>query len=251
MVFLGLLVALALLYAGICVAMLAFQRSLIYFPQTSAVQAGITPMTLQTPGGSAIVCTRPRPGPDAVLYFGGNAEDVSLNMQGMAAAFPDHAIYLFNYPGYGGSPGRPSERAIIAYALALFDRVHADHPNVIVIGRSLGSGAAVRLASERPVFRLVLVTPFDSLANVAAAHYRYFPVRWIIRDKFDSWRYAPQVAARTRILVAADDEVIPRASTERLLARFKPGIVSYNVIPGVGHNTISESPEYWSLLKTP
>jgi len=170
-------------------------------------------------------------------------------MPSFSAAFPNYAIYLLHYPGYGGSSGSPSETAILADALALFDRVHAEHQNIVVIGRSLGSGVAIRVASLRPVTRLVLVTPFDSLQNVAAQHYPYFPVRWLLRDKFESWRFAPKIVAPTRIIVAEEDEIIPRASTDRLRAHFKDGVVSYVVVPGVGHNTISDSPDYLSLLK--
>ena len=67
-------------------------------------------------------------------------------------------------------------------------------------------------------------------------------------DKYDSWKYAPQVTAPVKIIVAGDDEVIPRASTERLRTRFKKGITSYVVVPGVGHNTISNSRDYLRLL---
>lgn len=235
----------AILFAGVCGALFAFQRSLIYYPQPRANQSGITLMTL--PSG-ALVSTRPHNGSDAVIYFGGNAEDVSLDMPDFAEAFPHHAIYLLHYPGYGGSPGSPSEQAILADALALFDRVRAEHPNVVVVGRSLGSGVAVRVASERPVARLVLVTPFDSLGDVAASQYPFLPVRWLLRDKYESWKYAPQVTAPTRIVVAAQDEIVPRATTERLRTRFKAVQVSWVVIPGVGHNSISESADYMALV---
>ena len=198
-----------ILFAGVCGALFVFQRSLIYFPQPRSNQTGITLMTLQTGTGTVLVSTRPKVGSDALIYFGGNAEDVSQSMPDFAGAFPNYAIYLLHYPGYGGSSGSPSESAIFADALALFDRVHAEHPNIVVVGRSLGSGVAVRVASLRPVTRLVLVTPYDSLAGVAAQHYPYLPVRWLLRDKFESWRYAAQVTAPTRIIVAEQDEVVP------------------------------------------
>ncbi len=196
-----------------------------------------------------LALTRPSPGPDALIYFGGNAEDVSHNMPGFSVTFPNAAIYLMYYAGYGGSSGSPSEKSIFADSIALFDYVHAQHPNVVVVGRSLGTSVAVRLASLRPITRLVLVTPFDSLADAAVARYRYFPVRWLLRDKFETWRFAPQVEAPTTILVAEKDEVIPPASTDRLRRRFKEGTVSYVVVGGAGHNTISDSPDYWTLLK--
>ena len=248
-VFLTLLLFVAILYAGLCVAVVVFQRSLIYFPQPRSNQNGSTLMTLQVGTGTALVSTRPNTGADALIYFGGNAEDVSRSMPDFAAAFPNDAIYLLHYPGYGGSSGSPSEQAIVAAALALFDHVHAEHKNIVVVGRSLGSGVAIRVASLRPVNRLVLVTPYDSLADVAAHNYPFLPSRWLLRDKYESWRYAPQVTAPTRIIVAEQDEIGPRVSSERLRTHFKNAIASYVVIPGVGHNSISDSADYLPLLK--
>jgi pimeloyl-ACP methyl ester carboxylesterase len=248
-VFITMLLFAAILYVGLCGALFVFQRFLIYFPQPGSNEDGTTLMTMHTGTGTVVVSTRPNAGSDALIYFGGNAEDVSLDMPSFSVAFPNYAIYLLHYPGYGGSSGSPSEQALFADALALFDRVHAQHQNIVVVGRSLGSGVAIRVASLRPVARLVLVTPYDSLQDVAAQNYPYVPVRWLLRDKFESWRYAPLVVAPTRIIVAEQDEVIPRASTERLRTRFKNGSVSYVVVAGVGHNTISDSPDYLSLLK--
>jgi pimeloyl-ACP methyl ester carboxylesterase len=250
-IFLTMVVVVTVLFAGVCGALFAFQRSLIYFPQPRSYEHGITLMTLKVGAETVLVSTRPQAGPDAVIYLGGNAEDVSQDMPDMVTAFPDKPIYLLHYPGYGGSSGRPSQKAIFNAALTLFDRVYAEHPNVVVIGRSLGSGVAVWIASQRPVARLVLVTPYDSLGDAAAPLYPFLPVRWLLLDKYESWRYAPQVTAPTRIIVAEDDEVIPRSSSDRLRARFKEGIVSYAVLPGAGHNTIQDSPNYWTLLSTP
>jgi len=191
----------------------------------------------------------PRKGPDAVVYFGGNAEDVNFSLPGLAAAFPKHAIYLMHYRGYGGSTGKPSEDALVADALALLDRVRSEHINVVVIGRSLGSGVAVHLASLRPVARLILVTPYDSLVGLAANQFPLFPVHWLLLDKFESWRYAAQVNVPTLIVAADRDEVIPRTSTEALYARFHSGVATLRVVAGASHNTISESPEYVPLLR--
>jgi pimeloyl-ACP methyl ester carboxylesterase len=149
-----------------------------------------------------------------------------------------------HYRGYGGSSGTPSEKAFFADALALFDKVHASHFEIDVVGRSLGSGVAVYLASQRPVERLVLVTPFDSLQEIAAALFPFFPVRWLLLDRFESWKYAPQVSAPTLIIAAGHDEVVPRASTELLRSRFKPGLATFEIVP----NTISNSSAYLPLL---
>jgi pimeloyl-ACP methyl ester carboxylesterase len=154
-----------------------------------------------------------------------------------------------HYRGYGGSSGTPSEAALFADAIELFDKVHAEHERVAVVGRSLGSGIAVHLATVRPVSRLVLVTPYHSLQAVASHQYRYFPVRWLLRDKYESFRYAEHVTAPTLVVAAEHDEIIPRWSTDALYAHFREGVASLVIVANSGHNTISDSPEYIPLLR--
>jgi pimeloyl-ACP methyl ester carboxylesterase len=240
--------AAVLVYVALCAALFAWQRSLIYFPQPRALGASEAAASFEVDGVALQLTVRPHAGPGAVLYFGGNGEDVSASLPSLLAAWPGRELVLLHYRGYGGSGGRPSEAALVGDARALFDRVHALHPDVVVVGRSLGSGVAVRLASERPVARLVLVTPYDSLQALAQAQFRLFPVRWLLLDKFESWHYAPRVRAPTLILAAGHDEVIPRASTELLATRFAPGVARTVVIRGALHNTISDDPAYERAL---
>lgn len=236
-----------IIYLGLCGVLYINQRNLIYFPQPRSISSGTT-LTLSADDAQVLVTTRQRNGPKALLYFGGNAEDVSYSLPSLSNAFPDHAIYLLHYRGYGGSSGNPSEVALFADAVALFDKVHTDHQTIVVVGRSLGSGVAVHLASLRPVARLVLVTPYDSLQELAAQQFPYFPVRWLLRDKYESGRYAERITVPTLVVAAEHDEVIPRASTEALYKRFRAGVASFKVVAGTSHNTISESPEYMRLL---
>lgn len=237
------------LYAAACIALFAFQDSLIYFPQPRAFGGTADTQILKAAGADLVVSVRPHAGPKALIYFGGNAEDVSASLASFAGAFPDRAIYLLHYRGYGGSSGKPSEKSLHADALALFDKVRLDHADIAVVGRSLGSGVAVRLASERPANRLVLVTPYDSIEEIAARQFAYFPVRWLLTDKFESWRYAPAIRVPTLLLQAEHDEVIPGASTERLGAAFASGVASRIVILGTGHNTISDSRQYLDSIR--
>ncbi len=242
------LVTAAIVYAAICVGLYLFQRSLIYFPTTRMLGPTQSAATFDRGVVSLQLTVHPRPGPGAVLYFGGNGEDVSGSLGPLMAAYPDREIVMLHYRGYGGSTGRPTEQALADDAAALFDKVHAEHPDVVVVGRSLGTGVALRLASTRPVSRLVLVTPYDSLMEIAAGQFRMFPVRLLIVDKFESWRYVPKVTAPTLILAAERDEVIPASSSERLRTRFAPGQVSYTVIARASHNTISDDPGYVRAL---
>lgn len=242
------LAALVVLYLGCCLLLYLKQRTFQYFPASRRL--GPTQMAGTFRSGATLLqlTVRPHAGPGAVLYFGGNAEDVSGSVGPLLAAFPDREIVMLHYRGYGGSAGTPTEADIAADAAGLFDQVHALHPDVIVIGRSLGTGVAARLASTRPVSRLVLVTPYDSLLGIAQRAFPLFPVRWLLIDKYESWRYVPKITAPVLILRAEHDEVIPADSTEALRARFPAGQVRSVVVPGASHNTIIDDPVYVRAL---
>ena len=236
-------------YVGICALLFFKQRSLIYFPPQRAALQAPRVTTLAVPGALLKVSERPLPGQKALIYLGGNAEDVSASLPQLAQAFPDRALYLLHYRGYAGSTGSPTEQALVADALALYDKAAAEHQDIVVVGRSLGTGVAIQVAGARRPSKLVLVTPYDSLAGLAAAQFPWVPVRWLLRDKYESWRHVAQVQAPTLILAAQYDEVIPPASTRRLAARFTKERLEMRVIEGVGHNTISDSADYAEALK--
>jgi hypothetical protein len=126
--------------------------------------------------------------------------------------------------------------------------VHARHARVAVIGRSLGSGVAVHLATVRDVSKLALVTPYDSIVRVAQRHFAIVPVSWLLKDTFDSLAKAPRVRAPVLVLVAERDRVIPRAHSERLAGAFPSGQVELRDIAGTNHDSISSSPEYFRAL---
>lgn len=247
-VLLGALLLAAVAYALACALLFAGQRALIYFPQPAP--AGAPPgMALSVDGARLRITTRPHGGGRALIYFGGNAEAVDASLSGLAAAFPDRALYLMNYRSYGGSTGSPSEAALLADGLALYDAVRVRHGHVVVMGRSLGSGVAVHVASQRPVDALVLVTPYDSLLALARAQFPWAPVDWLLRDRYASTGRAPQVVAPTFVLAAGRDEVIAPSHTQALVRHFRPGIAALHVLPDAGHNTIQDHPDYEALLR--
>ncbi len=234
-------------YAGLCLIFLVFQRSFIYMPRP-ATPGGADVLTLGVPGATVLVSMRPHDGPQALVFFGGNAEDVAQTVPGLAEAFPDRAVYGMHYRGYGGSTGRPAEAALRADARALFELVSARHPDVIVVGRSLGSSLAIQLAAERPVSRLALITPFDSILSIAQRVAPFLPMRLLLRDTYESWRYAPRVTCPTLVIAASHDELVPLADTQRLVAGFAPGVATLRIVEGTDHNSVSGEAEFWEAL---
>jgi pimeloyl-ACP methyl ester carboxylesterase len=236
-------------YAGLCVAMYVFQRSLIYYPQPRAVTAAESTLRLAVDGAEVVVTVRPLDGPKAIVYFGGNGEDVSQNLDSYAQAFPDQALYLMHYRSYGGSTGQPTEKDNVADGLALFEKVRARHTDVAIFGRSLGTGVAVQVASRVAPSRLVLITPYDSIVEIGTQMYPLLPVRWLALDTYESGKFAPRIRVPTTIIRAEHDEQIPRASTEKLMSRFDPGVARMTVIEGVGHNDLGRNKKYRETLQ--
>jgi len=239
---LALLVATA--YLSLCAWLFFTQRSQIYFPVPESNPPGAQSIRLQSGDATLKIWVIERPGPRAVVYFGGNAEDVSANLASFASAFPEHSLYLVNYRGYGGSTGSPSESALVADANAVYDHLHGRYPEISVMGRSLGTGIAVQLAASRELRRLVLVTPSDSLANVAGAHFPMFPVAFLMRDRYDSVNRVRAIRTPVLAVIAGDDEIIPRARSEALVNSFPQSQIRVTLLDGATHNSIDLYPGY-------
>lgn len=239
----------AAFYLAACAALYAFQGSLLYYPQPRADVPGTRLIKINSGDAEVNVTAREQPGTHAVLYFGGNAEDVSRSASKLMQAFPDQAIYAMHYRGYGGSAGVPSEISLVRDAVFLFDQISQRHSAITVVGRSLGSGVATQLASQRKATRLVLITPYDSIQNIAAGQFPFFPISLLLNDKFESWKYASQISVPTLIIAAENDTIIPMPSTLALLNRFPKATTEFKLLPGTGHNTLSAHADYLALLR--
>lgn len=191
-------------------------------------------------------------GPPLVLYFGGNAEEVSWMLEAVRAETSGVSWLLVDYRGYGQSAGSPSEKALVADALAFYDYAvklpGVDKGRIYAFGRSLGSGVAVALAAERQLTGLILATPYDSLAAVAKRYYWYVPVDWLLKHRFDSIAHAPRLKTPLLCLIAARDEVIPPEHGERLYAAWG-GVKKKVVLEDAGHNTTDAHPMFWPPIR--
>lgn len=238
-----------LVYAGFCVFIYTSQRNAIYYPTPEVQVSDAADMRLESDGQTLKIWRLANSGgSNAIIYFGGNAEDVSGNIPDFKNFFPGHNVYLVNYRGYGGSTGSPSEAGLYKDALALFDEIRSRYKSISVIGRSLGSGVATYLAALRDVDRLVLITPFDSIENVAKKALPVLPVSLLLKDKFDSVGRVAEIEAPVLVVTAEHDEVIPRRHSIALAEAFPESQVTVEVIPDAGHNTIGMSQQYARVL---
>ena len=242
---------------GVPLLVFLLQERLIFMPQPLS-QAALADIRLRFPKGQNVFAQAAdgtklhawhlpgSSGAPLVLYFGGNAEDVSW-MLGEAHAAPTVGWLLVNYRGYGASEGAPSEAALIADALLWFDKFSPQSQKIYVLGRSLGSGVAVRLAAERRVDALILVTPFDSMVEVGKRHYPFLPVSLLLRHRFDSASLAPKITAPLLCLVAMRDSIIPPEHA-KLLYDAWTGPKRWVALEEAGHNTVDAHPDYWRSI---
>jgi pimeloyl-ACP methyl ester carboxylesterase len=217
-----------------------------------AGQSGVGEIWLAAADGTRVHAWHLDAGGPLVLYFGGNAEEVSWMLDAARAEAPGTSWLLLDYRGYGLSEGSPSQKALIADALALHDHAvtlpGAEGRRVYAFGRSLGSGVAVALAAERPLKGIILSTPYDSLLAVAKRHYGFLPVSWLLKHPFDSIALAPRLDVPLLCLIAGRDDVIPPEHAERLLAAWR-GPKRRIFLPAATHNTTDEAPEFWASIR--
>jgi fermentation-respiration switch protein FrsA (DUF1100 family) len=156
-----------------------------------------------------------------VIVFNGNAGNRSYRADlaaGLARA--GLAVFLFDYRGYGGNPGSPSEQGLALDARAarqyVDTRPDVDRERVVYFGESLGSGVAVQLATERRPRALVLRSPFTSMVDAARHHFPYLPIAWLIRDRYESDKLIARIGCPLLVVAAAHDTIVPSEQSRRL-----------------------------------
>ncbi len=230
--------------------LVGLQRRLIYFPfpaqvpRAEAVLAGARDVTLRTVDGLAlgawvVEASKPDRGM-AVLVANGNAGNRSLRAPlARALARAGLAVLLFDYRGYGGNPGRPSEEGLYRDARAARDylsgREDIDTQRLVYFGESLGAAVMVKLATEHPPAGLVLRSPFTSLAAVGRLHYPWLPVGWMLKDRYESLDAIKDLHVPILVIAGEDDGIIP-ASQSRALHEAAPGPKRLLLIEGADHN---------------
>jgi pimeloyl-ACP methyl ester carboxylesterase len=243
--------------AGVPIAAWLAQDRLVFFPQplasTAHLPAAARPLEIVASDGIRLRgWIRPSNGAPApvVLYFGGNAEEVSWTLADRR--WPAHwSIVAINYRGYGMSEGKPGEAALVSDALAIHDAIaaqaHVDRARIVAFGRSLGTGIAVKLAAQRPLGGVVLVSPYDSLVAIGETHYPWLPVRRLLRHRFDVAAEASALRVPLLAIVGDRDTIIPHARSRALYDAWA-GPKRWEVMEAADHDGVAESNRFWEVV---
>lgn len=184
-----------------------------------------------------------------LIYYGGNAEELSGQIPYMSQHLPDWTVLLVNYRGYGRSEGSPAEEVLYRDASAVYDEIHEqlEAPSTVLMGRSIGTAVAIHTAAEREADKVILISPFDSMEEVAGTHYPFLPVSQLLRYPFDSTEKINQIDAPLLAIAGDNDQVIPQERTDTLLAQRK-GEYRYEVMENMGHNDVHLAPDFWNSI---
>ena len=226
----------------------SFQDKLLYHP-TPNIKIDYPQLVLQQDGAKVVVHILNEGHKNAILYFGGNGESMAKSADYIAHQFPEFTCYLMDYRGYGSSTGKPSQKAIFSDALVLYDNVKKKHERISIGGRSLGTGVAVYVAAQREVNKLALITPYNSIADIAQGRYPMYPAALLLKDTYNSLCFVPKIKAKTFIVLAQNDKVIPRKYSQKLIDAFKKEQLKVDMIQNRGHNDISDDPRYYKIMQ--
>jgi pimeloyl-ACP methyl ester carboxylesterase len=237
--------------------MAIFQRSFIYFPSVFSRQqvdemahaAGLERWTNASGlfiGMKRLSPKQPADGTVMITYGNGSTavgcEHYADDIQGVAA----FDVFILEYPGYEDRPGRPSQSSLFRAADEAFPTLPANKP-VYLVGESLGTGVASHIAGTHSnrIAGVVLISPFNTLADAAQSHYPMLPVLLLLRDRFPSEKYLSNYHGRVGIVVDGKDTIVPEKLGNRLFHGYA-GPKKLWAFPNGGHCEITEPPSnFW------
>lgn len=184
-----------------------------------------------------------------ILYFHGNAGDLSRWGEIVQPLLKfKYDIVVMDYRGFGKNGGEFSESSMHADAQVFYNYVRKQYAEgeIVLYGRSLGTTFASWLAANNQPSKLVLETPFYSIASVAQNRFPIFPVDLLLKYRFETHKVIPQVKCSTLILLSGEDMVVGIENGHRLAEEFpKARTVT---IKEAGHNNQSQYDLYWTSL---
>lgn len=243
------------LLLGCCLLVTLFyfvQRRLIYFPSrsvTSPREAGVPEMQvieLHTHDGLTIKGWY-RPPLDShlptVLHFQGNAGNISNRAMLIKPYLKEgFGVLLLTYRGYSGNPGAPTEEGLYQDARSALDFLKKENiPErcIALYGESIGGAVAIQMATEYDVGAIILQAPFTSLADIDQFHYPFLPIKFLLKDKYESLKKIKNIQAPVLIIHGKRDGIIPPAFSRQLFeAITQPKQMKF--IPYAGHNDLFE-----------
>ena len=157
-------------------------------------------------------------------------------------------VWMVDYPGFGKSTGKRTEQAMYDDAVRIYEmaRKEISESQLVIYGRSIGTGVASYLASVQPCSQLILETPYYNIETLAHYYAPIFPVRTLMHYRFPTNEYIKKVRTPITILHGTNDEIIPYRQAQRLAAISKAQLIT---ISKGRHNNLSDYPLFQQTIK--
>ncbi len=185
-----------------------------------------------------------------VLYFHGNRKNIERYAE-YATNFTKYGYecWMVDYPGYGKSTGALTQQVMQDLSIKLYDlaRKKYESTNVVIYGKSLGTGLAAYLASQKDSRQLILETPYYSMASLAHRYAPFLPVNLLMKMNFTTGEYIKTITEPITIFHGLQDEVIPFTNAMKLITGLKKGDL-FVPIPGGKHNDLPSKKIYQTTL---
>ena len=185
-----------------------------------------------------------------VLYFHGNSHNVeSYGRHATDFTTRGYEVWMIDYPGYGKSTGVRSEQKLYDYALVFYKLARSRWKplQIILYGRSLGTGIAAELASIRDCRRLILESPYYSMTSLGGYYLPLYPWSRLLHYHFPTWSYLPAVTAPITIFHGTGDRLVPYRNALRLRPLLKSGD-EFITVEGAGHDDLHAFPLFKEKL---
>jgi len=255
-----LVIGLAVAYAAVCVLVFLDQRHLLYFPtirtaaQVDQLAKAANMERWTNAAGESIGMRRlatngPAIGTVFMMYGNGStAVRCSVYADAIQPSAPLD-FYVLEYPGYEDRPGAPTQASLLNAAKEAFQRLNAHKP-IFLIGESLGTGVASYIAGQYPdkITGLMLLSPYNRLADVAQSHYPFLPARWILQDDFRSADYLRTYHGLLGVMIDGQDAVVPARLGRQLFDGYAGPKRAWEY-PNCNHVQLGESPTtFWKAV---
>ena len=246
--------ALSLAYLASCVLLWSTQENLIFHPRSLAHQpTHPAAVPIEIDRSDAVlrgwIVNEGQSGP-LIVYFGGNAEEVSGNIEYFSGRRA--TTVLLNYRGYGESTGKPTERHLVEDAVAVSEWTKARYPDrpLVLFGSSLGTGVAALATARVKPDAAILVSPYRSIARIAQKYFRVFPVRWLLRHPFRAEAVVAEMPP-TLVIASPVDGVIPYEESQAMVRAMRAAEngspVDFHTVD-VRHGAFPGEPEFWQAV---
>ena len=190
-------------------------------------------------------CENPK---GVILYFHGNAGNLSRWGEIAMEFTVDHEydVVVMDYRTYGKSRGDLSEKALHEDGQLFYDYVRQIYreEDIVLYGRSLGTGIVTRLAANNNPHKVILETPYFSLLDIGQRRFPYLPVKWLLKYEFKSFEYVTHISCPVAIFHGTEDEVIPLESGRKLFESIPVSSKEFYLIEGARHNNLAGFEKY-------